>query len=228
MGVLRMDIRAALPSCILGVCAVILALCAGCFDAIWRIAQGARLDPLFMLVTALNSQAMFLPVPVIAALPYAASLIEEMQDGFWKYALQRGTVWRYCLGKLMVCWISGAAAVLLGCIGFFLLMLLLPHGRIVMSSDLWRVLMTHALCGGLYALSGMLASVLARDRATAWFAPFLLVYFFIILGTRYFPQAPLLNPQNWPSLHGAAVIPPALTAVCGLSLWYVLKGRLIG
>ena len=52
-----------------------------------------------LIIGALSSEAMALALPILAALPYTASFIDDVKSGFIKEYLPRTTVPRYIAGK---------------------------------------------------------------------------------------------------------------------------------
>ena len=52
-----------------------------------------------LIMGALSSEAMVLALPILAALPYTASFIDDVKSGFIKEYLPRTTVPRYIAGK---------------------------------------------------------------------------------------------------------------------------------
>ena len=52
-----------------------------------------------LIMSALSSEAMALALPILAALPYTASFIDDVKSGFIKEYLPRTSVPRYIAGK---------------------------------------------------------------------------------------------------------------------------------
>ena len=61
-------------------------------------------------MSALSSDAMALALPILAALPYTASFIDDVKSGFIKEYLPRTIVSRYIAGKAAACAASGGLA----------------------------------------------------------------------------------------------------------------------
>lgn len=66
------------------------------------------------VMDSLSSDAMTLALPIVVALPYTASFVEDVKSGFIKAYLPRTTTNGYILGKLTACAISGGLALALG------------------------------------------------------------------------------------------------------------------
>ena len=67
-----------------------------------------------LIMGALSSDAMALALPILAALPYTASFIDDVKSGFIKEYLPRTTVPRYIAGKAVGCAVSGGLTLALG------------------------------------------------------------------------------------------------------------------
>ena len=67
-----------------------------------------------LIMSALSSDAMALALPILAALPYTASFIDDVKSGFIKEYLPRTTVPRYIAGKAVGCAVSGGLTLALG------------------------------------------------------------------------------------------------------------------
>ena len=67
-----------------------------------------------LIMSALSSDAMALALPILAALPYTASFIDDVKSGFIKEYLPRTIVSRYIAGKAAACAASGGLALALG------------------------------------------------------------------------------------------------------------------
>jgi len=67
-----------------------------------------------LVMGALSSEAMALALPILSALPYTASFIDDVKSGFIKEYLPRTTVPRYIAGKAVGCAVSGGLALALG------------------------------------------------------------------------------------------------------------------
>lgn len=159
-----------------------------------------------------QSELLYMALPVIAALPYSNSLLDDLTTGFWKYAVCRTSKHAYLSSKIAVSWIAGAAVMAIA--------------GLTCPAPLF-VLVMHCLCAGTCALLAMAASLITHSRATAWFAPFLAEYFLVILNTRYFPNINALNPQRWLTFGvSGLLLPLAAAALCGTVCWKVGKRRL--
>ena len=65
---------------------------------------------------AIISDAMTLALPIIAALPFTASFVNDIKSGFVKYYLHRTSRRKYITSKFIACSISGGFVLALGII----------------------------------------------------------------------------------------------------------------
>ena len=81
---------------------VVVLLLAAFEDMLSAFRSAELLSPGFhsdLIMGALSSDAMALALPILAALPYTASFIDDVKSGFIKEYLPRTTVPRYIAGK---------------------------------------------------------------------------------------------------------------------------------
>lgn len=90
-------------------------------SSVQGILAGFRADGLLacgyhsdLVMSALSSDAMALALPILAALPYTASFVDDVKSGFIKEYLPRTTVPRYIAGKAVGCAVSGRLTLALG------------------------------------------------------------------------------------------------------------------
>jgi len=156
-----------------------------------------------LLITAMQGSFAALALPALSALPAAGLALLEIQTGAARAAVFRTGYLRYALGKTIACLFSG---MLVQAGGILLLMLLLNilrlsglHGPIplVAWGEALSPLMARILCGGLWAGLGSLIALLSMTASAASIGPLCLCYALIMVGTRFFPTVPMINPVNW-------------------------------
>ena len=74
-----------------------------------------------MIAAALTSDGMTLALPILAALPFTASFVDDMKSGFVKEYLPRTDVKSYLVGKCTACALSGGLVLMLGVFGAYVL-----------------------------------------------------------------------------------------------------------
>ncbi len=197
-----------------------------------------------LIVGALSSEAMALALPILAALPYTASFIDDVKSGFIKEYLPRTTVPRYIAGKAVGCAVSGGLALALGILaayGFAALMFLPMEaypkaGESVPNyfGNLMETALMFFASGAFWSLTGMTFAALTNSKYMAYASPFVLFYLLIILYERYFDKLFVLYPREWlnPSPRwvfgkiGVAVLLIEFSLLMALAFAYAAKRRL--
>ena len=197
-----------------------------------------------LIMGALSSEAMALALPILAALPYTASFIDDVKSGFIKEYLPRTTVPRYIAGKAVGCAVSGGLALALGIFiayGFAALMFLPMEaypkaGETVPNyfGNLMETALMFFASGAFWSLTGMTFAALTDSKYMAYASPFVLFYLLIILYERYFDKLFVLYPREWlnPSSKwmfgkiGVAVLLLEFGALMALAFAYAAKRRL--
>ena len=194
------------------------------FSSVQGILAGFRsaelLSPGFhsdLVMSALSSEAMALTLPILCALPYTASFIDDVKSGFIKEYLPRTTVSRYIAGKAAGCAVSGGLTLSLG--------IFITYG--------FAALMFFA-SGAFWSLTGMTFAALTDSKYMAYASPFVLFYLLIILYERYFDKLFVLYPREWlnPSSKwmfgkiGVAVLLTEFSLLMALAFAYAAKRRL--
>lgn len=159
------------------------------------------------VMDSLSSDAMTLALPIVVALPYTASFVEDVKSGFIKAYLPRTTTNGYILGKLTACAISGGLALALGIPAAYGLSALLftpmeaalaegAESPAYFAEFLGKVLLFFC-SGAFWALIGLLFATLTGSRYMAYASPFVIYYVLIILYERYFDTLYVLYPKEW-------------------------------
>ena len=197
-----------------------------------------------LIMGALSSEAMALALPILAALPYTASFIDDVKSGFIKEYLPRTTVPRYIAGKAVGCAVSGGLTLALGIFiayGFAALMFLPMEaypkaGENVPNyfGNLMETAFMFFASGAFWSLTGMTFAALTNSKYMAYASPFVLFYLLIILYERYFDKLFVLYPREWlnPSSKwmfgkiGVAVLLIEFSVLMALAFAYAAKRRL--
>ena len=162
-----------------------------------------------LIMGALSSEAMALALPILAALPYTASFIDDVKSGFIKEYLPRTTVPRYIAGKAVGCAVSGGLTLALGIFiayGFAALMFLpmeaYPKAGETVPNYFGNLMETALMffffaSGAFWSLTGMTFAALTDSKYMAYASPFVLFYLLIILYERYLDKLFVLYPREW-------------------------------
>lgn len=197
MGALRMNLRASLYGTAFW--GGILLFLAGCLAALWSNLTENPISFFPAVEEVLSSQTVRLCLPVAAALPYGAAWQEQTVTGFWRFSVSRSGRCSASAGKLVVSWLSGAGAVVLGLLLFLGIAALVLPGRDASGRLDWNYLPQTAALAGLYGVMSVLGALIYRSRIAAWFTPFLICFLLTMLQERYFPEVRLLELMNWPA-----------------------------
>lgn len=159
------------------------------------------------VLQALDSDALTVCLPIVCALPYAASFVDDVKTGFLKLYLYRTTQRSYILGKAAGCIVSGGAVTVLGlwlAYGLSAALFTPLEGPLEPDAEAPRHAMTLLrgcglifLSGGFWSLFGMTMSALMTSRYIAYAAPFIFYYVLIILCERYFTSLYVVYPKAW-------------------------------
>ena len=160
-----------------------------------------------LVLAAVQSDTIVFCLPIVSALPYAASYVDDVKTGFIRLFIHRAGRRGYILGRALGCVVSGGLVISLGlllaCCAAALVFLPREAAPRPGAEDpgafqaLFSVCGRFFLSGGLWALVGMTMSTLMESRYIACGAPFILYYVLIILHERYFDWLYLLYPKTW-------------------------------
>lgn len=196
------------------------------------------------VMNALTSDAMTLALPIIAALPFTSSFIDDIKSGFVKEYLPRTTKSGYLLGKIFGSLVSGGLSVSLGVLlGYLVAALVFSPMEAALepgaaARPYFEELMGKALLffcsGAFWSLVGLTLATLTNSRYMAYASPFVLYYVLIILYERYFDTLYVLYPKEWtnPSEFwmwgnaGVVLLLLELSVISGLLFFHAAKRRL--
>ena len=202
------------------------------------------------LMQSLSSRYLLLTLPVLAALPYAGSFVEDLQSRFLRSYLPRAGLDAFLRSRTMATALSGAAVMAAGALltAAVLFLLLMPRemrpdplmqqdfeaARLALAGDIAAQELRLMLSGSLWALVGAAAAATAMNRYLALAVPFIAFYSLLILSTRYLPDLGVLNPENWiapsevwgPLPLGGALFALELAVGTGFTLLLVMGRRL--
>lgn len=177
------------------------------YRAPWLLQYGYHSE---LIEHALAGEIMTLALPIIAALPFTAAIVDDMKSGFIKFYLSRTSRSAYLAGRIIACGLSGALVLLLGTafsLGILALLLLpkesLPvlfdaaGNSITYVSPIWGTLFRIFASGAFWAMLGMLIGTASMSRYMAYASPFVVYYVLIILCERYFDSLFVLYPKEW-------------------------------
>ena len=159
------------------------------------------------ILTALGGDAITICLPIVCALPYAASYVEDVKTNFIKLYIYRTSNRGYILGKAAGCLVSGGAVIVLGlwlAYGVSAVLFTPLEGPLKADAEAPEYAMTLLrncglifLSGGFWSLFGMTMSAFMASKYIAYAAPFIFYYVLIILCERYFTSLYVVYPKAW-------------------------------
>ena len=225
-------------------------------SSIQGVLEGLRMDGLLqfgyhsdLIEQALLGDGMTLALPILAALPYTAAIVDDVKSGFYKLYLPRTTIGKYLAGKVIACALAGGLALLVGvavawgaCALMFLPKELPPAvvdsagNAIKYISPIWGKLLLSFASGAFWATIGLLLATLTMSRYMAYASPFVIYYVLIILYERYFDFLYVFYPKEWlaPSYlwdygnFGVLLLVGELTVIAGICAGLAGRRRLSG
>ena len=160
-----------------------------------------------MISNALVSDGMILALPILAALPFTASFVDDVKSGFVKFNLHRTSRREYISGKCVACALSGGLVLALGIIAAYVISALMflpmeaPLPKDAESPVYFTEIMGKVLLffysGAFWSVVGLAFATLANSKYMAYASPFVIYYVLIILYERYFDKLYVLYPKEW-------------------------------
>ena len=218
----RIKINATISSCmiqaftgipfLLALAGMLMALVIGGFSPVWSSFETYRNELLdygmhfTVLQKALQSEAVYLMMPVICSLPFSAAFLEDISCGFIKSYLPRAGRGHYIAGKITAAGVSGGSAAVIGVTLYYqmLRLLLLPMEKaagelegLSYGKDVGRICVLFFCAGMLFSLIGMLFSLMTSSKYMAYASAFVLEYVLIILRERYLKKMFVIDPREW-------------------------------
>lgn len=192
---------------------------------------------------SISSDAMIMALPILAALPFTASYIEDLQSGYIKEVLPRTGFGSYLTGHLAACGLSGGIALISGILlttGLsalvFLPMEAAPSADAETAfwlSSLWENLVLFFCSGAFWSIFGMTMAAVTKSKYMAYASPFIFYYALIILCERYFPELYVIYPKEWIQPHnwasgtwGVVILLIEFTVLASGIFWYTASRRI--
>jgi len=226
---IRTDLRRSLSSknFFIGVMGMFAAMLIGSFQDILSAVGGQGMLPsgfhMQIVSQAMQSDSVLLCVPIICALPYTSSVIDDFGSGYIRHYLRRCGKKEYVRAKTVAAGLSGGLSLWLGiflCYLIFALVFSPMESSSVVSEPLSEMLLKSGaietfggnaqfleivigkgvlffFCGAFWSLVGLTLATGTGSRYMAYASPFILYYVLIILSERYLPEVKIIHPQEW-------------------------------
>ena len=183
-------------------------------SSVSELIEALRVDELlpnafhnFLIENALVSDAMTLALPIIAALPFTASLVNDIKSGFIQYYLHRTSRKNYITSKCIASCISGGLVLALGILASYIISAIAfipmedPTSKDISSNlfyaEFMKSIVLVFLSGAFWSLCGLTLATMIGSKYMAYASPFIIYYVLIILYERYFDQFYVLYPKEW-------------------------------
>lgn len=200
------------------------------------------------LENALSSDIVLLAVPILCAIVYTSSFVEDVASGYIKFYRLRSGTRQYIFARVVSTALSGGLALFVGIFAAYLVFyavftpfetMPVPENMAAPAAAPLAVfygLLSHAvlffLCGSLWALVGQLFASMTMSKYAAYASPFIFYYVLVIISERYMKDAYAWNPKYWLStegligggIFGAVPLLAGIIAAAGL-LFGVIAGR---
>ena len=198
----------------------------------------------FLIENALVSDAMTLALPIIAALPFTASLVNDIKSGFIKCYLHRTSRKNYITSKCIASCISGGLVLALGILTSYIISAIAfitredPTSKDISSklfyAEFIKSIVLMFLSGAFWSLCGLTLATITGSKYMAYASPFIIYYVLIILYERYFDKFYVLYPKEWinPSSKwilgdwGVIMLLLGLIVATGAVFYYTVKRRI--
>lgn len=160
-----------------------------------------------LILNSLSSGWVTMALPVISAMPYTNSFIDDIKTGYVKLFIHRTYIQRYITAKLLACITSGGLVVFLGIIISYIISFLVFTPVEIASNEmqiaqpyfvqLLSISFMFFLSGAFWSLTGFMIAALTMNKYMAYASPFILYYVLIILNERYLKELYVLYPKEW-------------------------------
>lgn len=160
-----------------------------------------------LISKALTSDGMTLALPILAALPFTSSFVDDIKSGFVKEYLPRTTTRSYITGKIVACAVSGGLVLAIGVFASYVITALMfspmeaglakgAEAPAYFGELMGRVLLFFC-SGAFWSMVGMTFATVTNSKYMAYASPFVIYYVLIILCERYFKGFYALYPKEW-------------------------------
>lgn len=160
-----------------------------------------------ILENAFFSDSMMLALPILAAVPFTASFVDDIRSGFIKVYLHRTSIHGYITGRYVACALSGGFALCMGIIFAYVISVLVfwpmeePLPKDAETTVSFTNLMSHMILfffsGAFWSVTGLVFAALTNSRYMAYASPFIIYYVMIIFNERYFDTLYVFYPKEW-------------------------------
>ena len=158
-----------------------------------------------LLLEGYYSDALSSFLPILAALPFAGSFVDDVKSKFARFFVIRSSYRTYLASRVIVAFLVGGLVILSGALIAWGITAatLAPLEQEVEGLEpatmdvLIEVCFLLFLTGGFWSIVGMAMSTLMESKYIAYASAFVLYYVLVILYERYFTKVYVIYPQSW-------------------------------
>ena len=186
----------------------------GAFD----LFQGYYSESRFILEQAFLSKANMISLPLLSALPSAASCQKEISQGVLRSVLFRTRKRTYLLSRCLTVSSAALLAQMLGILLFWAL-------TAILTRDLYLplgLILSRLCLTAIFSMVGAIGALLAQDSACAYVAPVTLCFSLSMLKSRFFTETDLMDPLYLMSAGKQAFPVLALSLIAAFTMFYLL------
>lgn len=190
-----------------------------------------------LLLEGFHSDALSSFLPILAALPFAGSFVDDIKSKFARFFVIRSSYRTYLASRVVVAFWVGGLMILSGALitwgitaAVFVPLEQDVEGLEPATMDiLVEICFLLFLTGGFWSVVGMAMSTLIESKYIAYASSFVLYYLLVILYERYFTELYVVYPRSWidPTVWpygcwGAAILLIEMTII--FSLLFAFRG----
>lgn len=158
-----------------------------------------------LMSDALCSDTVCSFLPILAALPFAGSFVDDLKSKFARFFLIRSSYRTYIISRIIVGFLVGGLSILSGALiawGVTAAVLIPIEQEIegmepVAIDGLIEVCFLLFVTGGFWSVVGMAMSTLMESKYISYATPFVFYYLLVILYERYFSDLFIIYPKTW-------------------------------
>lgn len=157
------------------------------------------------LLNGLRSDTVTAFLPILAALPFAGSFVDDLKSKFARFFLIRSSYRTYIISRIIVGYLAGGLAILSGALIAWgtTAAVLIPIEREIEGMEpaaidgLIEICFLLFINGGFWSVVGMAMSTLMESKYISYATPFVFYYLLVILYERYFSDLFIIYPKTW-------------------------------
>lgn len=158
-----------------------------------------------LLLESYHSDALSSFIPILAALPFSGSFVDDVKSKFTRFFVIRSNYRTYLASRILVAFLVGGMVILSGALVAWGIT---AAALIPLEQDIEGLEPTTAnvlidvcfllfLTGGFWSVVGLSMSTLMESKYIAYASSFVLYYVLVILYERYLTEFYVIYPHSW-------------------------------